>query len=235
MSMKIKLIHKKWFFIYLAFFALVLTYCFVRHKQKDYNLIVQKVTHRHGDVYIKGFHFTQAGPKKKRYSITADSFSICHGKLGFFSLGLFKIVKMENVKVDIHKDENKKEDHFDLANLLPKIHGKSFVKSKNIKGIYIKDITIRIYDDNELLSCISSKEVRIDPITKGIIFKGNAKIISQGRVLEAEGFVWLPKRHMFKTDGPCKFISEKGTIKGRKLEFDLLLKRIRLKKGGAYG
>ena len=227
--MKIKLIYKKWFLFILPLFALVLTYCFVRYKQKDYNPIVQKFTHKHGDVHIKGFHFTQAESKKKLYSITADSFSICRGELGFFSLGLFKIVKMENVKVDIYKDENKKEVPFDLANFLPKIHGKSFIKSKKIKGIYIKDITIRIYNDNELLSCISSKEARIDPLTKGIIFKGNAKIISQGRVLEAEGFVWLPKRHMFKTDGACKFISEKGTIKGRKLEFDPLLKRIRLK------
>jgi len=186
---------------------------------------IQSIKERHGNTYINGLCLTHFLKKKKVYSIRADALNIRRGKLGFLSAGLFKTIDMKNVKIDFYGYE---EGNFiDLGKYFSKIDPGPLIKSRRIKSISIQNAVINIYKRDRLISSILSEKVKIDPKNRKIIFKGNAKIVSQGRVLEANSFVWLPKRHMFKTDGACKFISEKGTIKGMKLEFDPLLKRIR--------
>ena len=186
-----------------------------------------------------GLNYTEYLENEKVFSFKIGSIEVLRRKIGFFRLGFYKIAKIENVCLNFYKVDNpNSRDKLNLGLSFKKFlssYGKKLgydikrLIGESIRGIEIEKIRINIYNGVTLLSSISSDKAQVDFGKKEVIFKGNVKIASiLDRLLECERIRWAQETDRFKTKGSYRLRIKDKIIKGKELETDYLLAKVKI-------
>jgi hypothetical protein len=186
----------------------------------------------------EGWIITQSNGNKRVYQASIKSISIERAKLGAFAIGPLHVARLDKVIVDFYVEGLAaktvyKPDTFGidiLENSLADIKKDRMFRSRKIKILVIKDISMNLWDGDTKVFSISSDQATIDRQTGDLLFVGHASLHagSRGSVI-AHRIRWVRKTSLFRITDP--FILEKGSVRkeGRELETDYLLDKIDIK------
>jgi hypothetical protein len=178
---------------------------------------------------------TQSNGNKRVYQASIDSISIERAKLGPFAIGPLHVAHLNRVAIDFYAEGladriSSQSGTFGidiLENSLADIKNDGFFRSRKIKILDIKDISLNLWDREKQVFGISSDQATVDRQTGDILFIGHASLhaAENGNII-SHRIRWIRKTSLFRINDP--FIWTKGAItkEGRELETDYLLQKV---------
>ena len=188
-----------------------------------------------------GISFVEYRGNKKIYAVSIDSFYVERARLGPFAFGPLRIAHLHKVKIDLYLDEiepilhaKKSRDAsaaggaFDLESAISNIKRNLRFQAKQIKGIKLKDISLRLWKDEKRVFRISSDTATVDRKTGDIIFTGHAMMdAGQNGNLVSYRIKWNRKTNLFSIRDPYIFTKGNQRIEGTGMETDYLFSPVR--------
>ena len=185
----------------------------------------------HIDEYLKG---------KRIFTLKTDSVSVRGKKAKFLRLGFWKVAEMENVTLDFYyytpvSEEHRSEDllsssegllkawdgYTDMTRLFTKNNKLRQMFPGNVKGLEIEGMTVRVYEDGELESSLSSDHAKLGSEGDEFVFEGDVQLASRnGKRLTCGKLFWLSDERKFKTEGSYVLKDKEKMISGRGVETD---------------
>jgi hypothetical protein len=184
----------------------------------------------------EAWKITQYDGNKRVYQASIESISIERAKLGPFAIGPLHVAHLNRVVIDFYAEGLAGQDPYKpdafridmLENSFAGMRNDPFFRSKKIKILDIKDISLNLWDREKRVFGISSDRATIDRQTGDVIFIGHASLRSaEDRSVISHRVRWVRKTSLFSIKDP--FILTQGNKKkeGRELETDYLLKKIK--------
>lgn len=182
------------------------------------------------------WRITQSNGNKRVYQASIESISIERAKLGPFAIGPLHVAHLSRVAIDFYAeglaDRNPSQSGtfgIDiLENSLADIKNDRFFRSRKIKILDIRDISLNLWDSQKQVFGISSDQATIDRQTGDILFIGHASLhaAENGNII-SHRIRWVRKTSLFRINDP--FIWTNGAVRkeGRELETDYLLQKIK--------
>lgn len=185
---------------------------------------------------IRGFRYNGNFGEEKVLTIEADRFHVEKKKLGFLRFGLMNEARFENTLIRAYgaqrlaganapsaPDNGKPELAFDKA------FSKEALSSfpiKRISAIIMEPVQVELCDAQSVVTRISADSAVLRSAKQYILFKGNVRVKSSGRLLTTERLVLLPERASLKTGSEFLLDTPVKKIQGRRLAADLFLNPI---------
>ncbi|MBW6486622.1 MAG: LPS export ABC transporter periplasmic protein LptC [Syntrophobacterales bacterium] len=184
---------------------------------------------------IDGLRFYELYHGRRVISITADRFAIGKGKLGFFSTGLTRKATIQNTVIEIYTaipttvaPTGKLSPHPgktpNFTRLFAAETFSALLPVRNIAEIEITPVTIRLRDDDAVLTSIFAVKAVLLFREKQIRFTGQVRVASGDAELLTEELVFIPETSLLQTDQP--FLLKRGSValRGARLTTDIFLK-----------
>lgn len=181
---------------------------------------------------IEGLRFYGMKDGHKVLFIKADRLLLEKGKWGFFNIGLFNVVNIENGSIEIFAEEKdqaalpesdrsmltKQERHRSQLKKGPVFHHlfleetlSSFpVPLKNVTSIVIAPVSITFRQGDEELSRITAASAAMRLKKGDILLKGGVTVVSGARKLTSEQLEFLPAQAQLSTHEGFGFSVKRG-------------------------
>ncbi|MBW2000178.1 MAG: hypothetical protein JRJ29_19740 [Deltaproteobacteria bacterium] len=196
---------------------------------------------------IRGIQFTGYYRGKRVIAIRADQFAIEKKKIGFFRFGMMNVGRIRNAEIDIYgrKQEKKpkvrdtkKEKKQKPVNLDPSklagadkiafgdvFRGESLASFgvKRLFSLVAEPVTLRLHDDREVVTEIRARSAEIRVRNRDILFKGDVRLKSEGRLLETDRLSLLPDRGMIRCPSRYLLRTPGKSLEGEMLVADIFL------------
>jgi len=184
-----------------------------------------------GKILAKGLSFEEHFEGRKLFTLKIDTVKILRKKVGFLSLGFFKVTRLENVRIDFYEVmKNPGSTPHNFLNFEKSLLSKNnlkLLKPKGVKGLEIVKITVNVYREGRLLSSICSDKAKIEFGKKEIIFEGHVRIASgEDRSLECSKIRWITDTQTFRTREHYVAKVNGRIIEGKGLETGYLLEKL---------
>jgi len=198
----------------------------------------------HIDEYLKG---------KRVFTLKTDSVGVRGKKAKFLRLGFWKVAEMENVTLDFYYYTSVSEGHRsgdllssseglvkawdgygDITRLFTKNDELRRLFPGNVKGVEIEGMTVRMYENGELESSLSSYRANLGAEGEEFVFDGDVQLASRnGRTLSCGKLFWVSDERKFKTTGPYVLRDNERMISGQGIETDYGLEEMTFSGRGA--
>jgi len=188
---------------------------------------------------IKGFRFNSNREGKDVVSITADKFSIRKKKLGFFRIGLMSEAMFENAVVHLYGREllegnqpSSKEKGPNFRQKIPRVLTFDGVLKKEalpsfpikrISAVIMEPVSLVLHDERSVVTQISAISSVIRLKNRDILFRGNVRVVSGGRVLTTDHLSLKPVNAALRTDGQYRLSTPEKNKEGKGLTTDIFL------------
>lgn len=181
---------------------------------------------------ITGFNLYTVDKGKNILSIKADEFSIEKKKMGFFRFGLLNVAYFKNATIDVYlRRTNALADTGLMVDALPSIENAlpslkealPSSSSKRIQSIVIEPVCLNLWNEQSLLTRITSTSATVGMKERNIMFQGGVFVESGDKSLVAENLYFIYEKAVMKTD--CHYILSTPTEKteGDHITTDLIL------------
>ena len=180
---------------------------------------------------IRKFSFDSVFGGRKILSIEADLFSINKKKLGFLRFGLMDVAMFKNANVQIFGSSKKTDTHEKQQNRFKSlIFNDIFSKdtlpaflTKRIFSVRMEPVCIKFYDDNVIITEISSNSATIRLKKQDILFKGHVRVVSESKSLTTSQLRLLPEKAIIEINQHYILKTIEEQIEGHKLTTDIFL------------
>lgn len=193
-------------------------------------------SHRALRQQITGFHFEGFSQGQKTLSIYADKLRVEKAKIGVFRFGLSNQVKLENAHIKIYldglagkgrpKETNTGENPvLGLDALLAK-DSFSSTGVKRISSVVMSPVRVEVVKKDSVVTEISSGQATIRLRRKDLLFKGDVRVCSGDRLLEASRIIVDPKSMKMECDQGFILRDSHGVRRGRHMVTDIFLSQV---------
>jgi len=187
---------------------------------------------------ITGFQFNGLSQGKKTLSIYADKLTVQRKKIGVFRFGLSNEVRLENAHIKVYLDTagsevrlNKKrgEKNSKLGlNALVSRDTFSATGVKRITSVVMSPVRIQLIRKNSLMAEITATQAGVRARKRDLMFKGDVRLISGDKVLEAARILVDPKSMRVECDKGFVLRSSHKVRRGGHLVTDIFLSRVNI-------
>lgn len=205
---------------------------YLHNKKNEYIPEPDIKTSRYNRVQSTGFNLTHYDNEdKKLISIKADKFTVEKKKIGFFRTSLFNEAKIINAVIDFYgtvtflKDSAGnpiKKSTITFKNAFSE-KALSSLLGKGVASIKMVPVSLRLYQDDSLITKISASSGRVQIKRRVLAFSGNVTVECGTSKLTTESLIFHPEEAIIKTDKGYELITDKGTVQGTRFESDIYL------------
>lgn len=183
---------------------------------------------------------------EKVFTLKMDNVGVRGKKAAFLRLGFWKVAKLEGVSLDVYGPARllRKGSTSQAASMSEKVSGSIegydnikdlFTRNSQvrkllpgkIKGVEIDGFRVRIYENGQLESSLSSSHARMGFGDRPLVFEGNVELAAgNGRRLSCGELHWASDEGKFRTTGEYVLEDDGRTIKGQGIETDYRLEAV---------
>jgi len=200
---------------------------------REMNVLLQRYKPQ---LITMGFRYDRNCDGKKILSIKADRFTIDKKKLGPLKFSLMNVARFDNVFIQIFGTSRRTENSYEklhVRNMEDLTFKDAFSKKtlssfpvKRISSLILKPIYVEIYDEQSLVTSISSASAALGLTNRNILFRGAVRVVSNARVLTADRLILQLEKPTLRILGRFSFKTHGKQWEGNQLITDIFLRPV---------